>query len=251
MANLVRRLKQWPTLHHQVQGCACTTPHHFLSSLFLPLTMTKAVFPHLSLALTAVPLAHRNVHNRTRGLRMPNAPIPSDFQQRGGGSGGSDSDELKNRNQLKREARRAVRWAMELASFSTPQIKRILIPQVRNWTLGIKQKGIMSQQQTNKQLQNLRVVRGGENDKIGKRGKRGNKPCRRFGEYMVSGGELPYQQLCSEIAVEFNDCSKQVLEMESLFLSPDYPDYSRVDLAQLLRAVQAQEKQKLHLTVTI
>jgi len=69
-----------------------------------------------------------------------------------------------------------------------------------------------------------------------------------FGEYMVSGGELPYQQLCSEITVEFNDCSKQVLEMESLFLSPDY---SRVDLAQLLRAVQAQEKQKLHLTATI
>jgi hypothetical protein len=32
--------------------------------------------------------------------------------------------------------------------------------------------------------------------------------------------------------------------MESLFLSPDY---SRVDLAQMLRAVQAQEKQKLHL----
>jgi hypothetical protein len=125
MANLVRRLKQWPTLHHQVQGCACTTPHHFLSSIFLPLTMTKAVFPHLSLALTAVPFAHRNVHNRTRGLRMPNAPIPSDLQQRGGG-GGSDSDERKSRNQLKREARRAVRWAMELASFSTPQIKRIL-----------------------------------------------------------------------------------------------------------------------------
>ncbi|XP_059438805.1 uncharacterized protein LOC132171498 [Corylus avellana] len=118
MANLVRRLKQWPTLHHQ--GCACTTPHQFLSPLFPPLT--KAVFPHLS--LTAVPLAHRNVHNRTRGLRTPNAPIPSDLEQRGGG--GSDSDELKSRNQLKREARRAVRWAMELASFSTPQIKRIL-----------------------------------------------------------------------------------------------------------------------------
>jgi hypothetical protein len=68
---------------------------------------------------------------------------------------------------------------------------------------------------------------------------------------MVSGGELPYQQFCSEITVEFNDCSKQVLEMESLFLSPDYPDYSRVDLEQLLRAVQAQEKRKLHLTATI
>lgn len=101
---------------------------------------------------------------------------------------------------------------------------------------------------------------------------------------MVSGGELAYQQLCSEMTVEFNDCSKQVgtlcdqthcfkilgiiiiviicffilslklnwwvfisvqvLEMESLFLKPDY---CRIDLAQLLRAVQAQEKQKLHL----
>ncbi|KAK6228504.1 hypothetical protein SCA6_000844 [Theobroma cacao] len=69
-----------------------------------------------------------------------------------------------------------------------------------------------------------------------------------FSEYMNSGGELAYQQLCSEITVKFKDCSKQVLEMESLFLSPDY---CRVDLAQLLRSVQTQEKQKLHLTATI
>ncbi|KAK8575652.1 hypothetical protein V6N13_033097 [Hibiscus sabdariffa] len=69
-----------------------------------------------------------------------------------------------------------------------------------------------------------------------------------FSEYMKSGGELAYQQLCSEITVEFNDCSKQVLEMESLFLNPDY---CRVDLAELLRAVQIQEKQKLNLTATI
>lgn len=69
-----------------------------------------------------------------------------------------------------------------------------------------------------------------------------------FTEYMNSGGELAYQQLCSEITTEFNDCSKQVLEMESLFLNPDY---CRVDLAQLLRAVQNQEKQKLNLTATI
>nr|KJB67664.1 hypothetical protein B456_010G208600 [Gossypium raimondii] len=57
------------------------------------------------------------------------------------------------------------------------------------------------------------------------------------------------EQLCSEITVEFNDCSKQVLmqvlEMESLFLNPDY---CRVDLAELLRAIQTQE---LHLTATI
>ncbi|KAH9697415.1 DNA repair REX1-B protein [Citrus sinensis] len=71
---------------------------------------------------------------------------------------------------------------------------------------------------------------------------------RGFSEYMISGGELAYQQLCSEITSEFNDCSKQVLEIESLFLNPDC---CRVDLAQLLRAVQTQEKQKLHLTATI
>ncbi|KAK9265485.1 hypothetical protein L1049_025248 [Liquidambar formosana] len=71
---------------------------------------------------------------------------------------------------------------------------------------------------------------------------------RGFAEYMLSGGDLAYQQLCSEITVEFNDCSKQVLEMESLFLNPDY---HRDDLARLLRDVQAQEKQKLHLTATI
>ncbi|KAL3024419.1 hypothetical protein AAZX31_04G120500 [Glycine max] len=65
---------------------------------------------------------------------------------------------------------------------------------------------------------------------------------------MASGGELAYKQLCSEITIEFNDCSKKVLEMESLFTSPDY---CRVDLAQLLRAVQDQEKLKLQLTATI
>ncbi|PKI43006.1 hypothetical protein CRG98_036584 [Punica granatum] len=69
-----------------------------------------------------------------------------------------------------------------------------------------------------------------------------------FAEYMDSGGELAYQQICSEITVEFNDCSKQVLEMESQFMNPDL---CRVDLAQLLRAVQVQEKEKLHLTATI
>ncbi|XP_059649331.1 uncharacterized protein LOC132295186 isoform X1 [Cornus florida] len=69
---------------------------------------------------------------------------------------------------------------------------------------------------------------------------------RGFADYMISGEESTYQQLCSEITGEFNDCSKQVLEMESLFLNPDY---SRDDLAGLLRAVQVQERQKLQLVV--
>ncbi|RWW04200.1 hypothetical protein GW17_00032586 [Ensete ventricosum] len=53
-----------------------------------------------------------------------------------------------------------------------------------------------------------------------------------------NGGELAYQQLCKEVTVEFNDCSKEV-------------DLSRGDLADLLKAVQAQEKQKLHLIARI
>ncbi|GAB2287517.1 hypothetical protein Dimus_021892 [Dionaea muscipula] len=69
-----------------------------------------------------------------------------------------------------------------------------------------------------------------------------------FSEYMVSGVESTYQQLCNEITGEFTDCSTQVRELESQFLKP----YCfREDLACLLRAVQEQEKKKLQLTAMI
>nr|XP_043634017.1 uncharacterized protein LOC122605186 [Erigeron canadensis] len=61
-------------------------------------------------------------------------------------------------------------------------------------------------------------------------------------------GDSAYQQLCNEITVQFNECSKQVRALESIFLSPSY---CRNDLAALLRSVQVQEKQKLQLTATI
>ncbi|RZR94387.1 hypothetical protein BHM03_00023051 [Ensete ventricosum] len=45
----------------------------------------------------------------------------------GDGDGEPDAPAVKkSRNELKREARRAVKWGMELASFSNPQIKRVL-----------------------------------------------------------------------------------------------------------------------------
>ncbi|KAH0680941.1 hypothetical protein KY284_022026 [Solanum tuberosum] len=69
-----------------------------------------------------------------------------------------------------------------------------------------------------------------------------------FEDYMASGVESTYQQLCSEITAEFNDCSKQVLEMESQFLTAHC---FREDLSLLLRSVQNQEKMKLQLTATI
>ncbi|KAF8115236.1 hypothetical protein N665_0029s0075 [Sinapis alba] len=72
---------------------------------------------------------------------------------------------------------------------------------------------------------------------------------RGFSEYVESSGEALYQKLCSEITAEFNECSKQVREMETLFLNPS--EVGRADLAQLLSDIQTQEKQKLHLTVTI
>lgn len=69
-----------------------------------------------------------------------------------------------------------------------------------------------------------------------------------FAHYMESSSsssaESAYQKLCGDVTQEFNDCSRQVLHMESLFLGPDY---GRLDLAHLLRAVQTHEKQKLNL----
>uniref|UniRef100_A0A0C9RRW7 TSA: Wollemia nobilis Ref_Wollemi_Transcript_16394_661 transcribed RNA sequence n=1 Tax=Wollemia nobilis TaxID=56998 RepID=A0A0C9RRW7_9CONI len=71
---------------------------------------------------------------------------------------------------------------------------------------------------------------------------------RGFTEYLRTGSEHAYQHLCSEITTEFNDCSKRVIEMESILGSSDY---CRDDLVNLLKAVQAHEKQKLHMTAII
>ncbi|KAI5353697.1 hypothetical protein L3X38_006591 [Prunus dulcis] len=117
MAQMGRLLaRQWPVLQQH-----CCTFHHLLYSPLLPVT-TKTGSHRFS--LTKVHLATRGVHKLLRGLR------PSDYQDANIGSSGSGSDSdsvtYKSRNELKRHARRAVRWAMDLSSFSTPQIKRIL-----------------------------------------------------------------------------------------------------------------------------
>ncbi|KAL6626446.1 hypothetical protein ACP70R_030172 [Stipagrostis hirtigluma subsp. patula] len=75
-----------------------------------------------------------------------------------------------------------------------------------------------------------------------------SKLRRGFSEYMTNGGELAYQQLCGNITAEFNDCSKQVLEIISIL---SMPEFCRGDLADLLKGVQAHEKEKLHLTAKI
>lgn len=64
---------------------------------------------------------------RPRAFR-PVGPLPSDAEDSDDPDAGDGAAAplKKSRNELKREARRAVQWGMDLAKFSPPQIKRIL-----------------------------------------------------------------------------------------------------------------------------
>ncbi|XP_024026589.1 uncharacterized protein LOC21399143 [Morus notabilis] len=116
-----RLLRQWPmAVHHHY--CFSVAFHHLPRSPSLPLTTKTTVHRFSS---TRVHYAQRNVTYRSRGLRLRNSPTPSDLQDENSSDSESDGNK-RSRNQLKREARRAVRWGMDLASFSTPQIMRIL-----------------------------------------------------------------------------------------------------------------------------
>lgn len=123
MSRLIRPLKQWPHLQHQNIYSRATT----LTQLLQTTTTTTAVHSAkpFTLSVTALPPSHRCVHHRARALKHSKAYPPSDSDVEEEASG-SDSDLKKSRNQRKREARRAVDWGMQLAAFSTPQIKRIL-----------------------------------------------------------------------------------------------------------------------------
>ncbi|KAG6774733.1 hypothetical protein POTOM_022102 [Populus tomentosa] len=116
---MARLIRQWPRLHHH---CFSYAALNYLFSESLTLS-TKATSHRVS--FTKVAAANRSVPFRPRGPKLPNSPTPYDFEQ-GGNVSDSDSEANKSRNQKKREARRAVRWGMELASFSPPQIKRII-----------------------------------------------------------------------------------------------------------------------------
>lgn len=116
MAQLIRPLRQWSRLQQH-----CCFGATFNDLLFSPLIAVKTSFKPLS--ITNVPNSHRSVHTKPSALKPKDAPVPSDFKE--GNTTDSESDEKRSRNERKREARRAVRWAMELATFSIPQIKRI------------------------------------------------------------------------------------------------------------------------------
>ncbi|KAK8512568.1 hypothetical protein V6N12_075142 [Hibiscus sabdariffa] len=116
MARLIRSLRQWPPLQLQQQW-----QYHCSSRI---LTVSTKPPSHCFYFATSTS-SRGNGHHRQRGIRLSNAPSPSKVQENET-SDDSESDVKKSRNQKKREARRAVRWGMDLASFSNPQIKRIL-----------------------------------------------------------------------------------------------------------------------------
>ncbi|XVF63679.1 hypothetical protein PTKIN_Ptkin09bG0105800 [Pterospermum kingtungense] len=123
MARLIRPLRQWPQLQQQHHhSCSRTALSHFLYTP-LPLPIPCKTRSHC-FSYAASTSSRGSARHRPHEVRLPNAPSPPDLQE--SETSDSESEVKKSRNQKKREARRAVRWGMDLASFSTPQIKRIL-----------------------------------------------------------------------------------------------------------------------------
>ncbi|KAL7155483.1 hypothetical protein ABFS83_03G077700 [Erythranthe nasuta] len=116
MAHVLRPLIQWPGWwRHR---------HSAISPLLcLHSTSTRAATSAPFFAVFST--SYREAHSRSRGLKSRAAASSVDVAE----SDGESSDgggAKKSRNEKKREAHRAVRWGMDLASFSTPQIKFIL-----------------------------------------------------------------------------------------------------------------------------
>ncbi|XP_014512621.1 uncharacterized protein LOC106771203 isoform X2 [Vigna radiata var. radiata] len=119
---VVRPLRQWPWFHHH-RTCV-TLPlllHHHHHHHRHHNHLLSPPSPHPSTSKTS-PISHRfsfaTLASSRPKLRTPNSPLPT--------TSDTDLEAKKSRNELKREAKRAVKWGMDLASFSAPQIKRIL-----------------------------------------------------------------------------------------------------------------------------
>ncbi|KAG6481611.1 hypothetical protein ZIOFF_058215 [Zingiber officinale] len=79
--------------------------------------------PWPRLASLFSPGNHPHLFSSSARALRPLAPQVTDGDE----EGETDAPAVKkSRNELKREASRAVRWGMELAKFSTPQIKQVL-----------------------------------------------------------------------------------------------------------------------------
>ncbi|PHU20971.1 hypothetical protein BC332_12122 [Capsicum chinense] len=119
MAHLVKPLLNLPKWHHYL----------YLRASFVHLIQQQSpLFSTNNLRQpppsTPSPSALQQAHFRSgAALKSRESQLPLDPSE---SESDSDGKIRKSRNEKKREARRAVRWAMDLAKFSPPQIRRIL-----------------------------------------------------------------------------------------------------------------------------
>ncbi|KAM3304522.1 hypothetical protein P3S67_011388 [Capsicum chacoense] len=119
MAHLVKPLLNLPKWHHYL---------YLRASFVHQIQQQSPLFSTNNLRQpppsTSSPSALRQAHFRSgAALKSRESQLPLDPSE---SESDSDGKIRKSRNEKKREARRAVRWAMDLAKFSPPQIRRIL-----------------------------------------------------------------------------------------------------------------------------
>ncbi|KAL0438409.1 UNVERIFIED_CONTAM: hypothetical protein Slati_2323900 [Sesamum latifolium] len=116
MAHVVRPLILLPRWRHR------RPPFYHVLSVPSSLARASTCLQFFSFFTTS----YREVHFSSRALKLRDFPAPSDVNESDDESSSESIGTKKSRNERKRAAQRAVRWGMELASFSPPQIKRIL-----------------------------------------------------------------------------------------------------------------------------
>ncbi|KAG2240381.1 hypothetical protein Bca4012_023235 [Brassica carinata] len=123
MAQLIRPIRQLSPQYH----------HHFrnLRHLFskkLPLNPPSSSTTTLLLLSPSFSTARSPPRRRLRRPAPPPEALapPTLIAEEDGDGDESESESSRSKNQRKRDARRAVRWGMELASFSSDQIKRVM-----------------------------------------------------------------------------------------------------------------------------
>ncbi|KAF8117822.1 hypothetical protein N665_0008s0164 [Sinapis alba] len=124
MAQLIRPIRQLsPQCHHRLRDL------RHLFSKKLPLNLPSSTPTLLLLLSPSFSTARSPPRRRLRRPTPPEALAPPTLIAEEDGdndSDGSESESSRSKNQRKRDARRAVRWGMELSSFSSDQIKRVM-----------------------------------------------------------------------------------------------------------------------------
>ncbi|CAK8574168.1 unnamed protein product [Lathyrus sativus] len=121
---VLRSLRHSPCffLFHHLTSSKLSPLHHQTHLLLLQTPSSSSPQPTKTRRFTIT--ASRG--SLRRGHVPPPTPAATQLKDRLPEEQQQEDSSIKSRNQMKREAKRAVKWGMDLASFSSPQIKRIL-----------------------------------------------------------------------------------------------------------------------------